>query len=239
MWLVLGQDNDVEAGWIAARLGERSDRPVRWVAASTLVRDCRWEHRVSGSSTSSRLVLGDGTVLDSTTVDAVVNRLCWLGAEGYTGASARDRAYAGSEFYALGLSWLESLAGRVLNRPAATGLAGGWRRTSEWRGLARAAGLSVVPYRSNEPDLEADETDLVALVLDGEVIRVGGPAVSTSVCSSLAKLQHAAGLDLLGVRFAAGDRLRSASSLPAMSRFGDAGIEALHRALLARDGALG
>jgi hypothetical protein len=183
-------------------------------------------------------VLGEGTVLDSTTVDAVVNRLCWLGAEAFMGASAPDRAYASAEFYALGLSWLQSLAGRVLNRPAGTGLAGQWRRTSEWRGLARTVGLSVVPYRSDEPDLEPDDTGLVALVLDGEVIEADGPAVSTSVRNSLARLQRAAGLDLLAVRLDAGERLRSASSLPAMSRFGDAGIEALHKALLARDGAL-
>ena len=73
---------------------------ARWITASTLVHDCRWEHRISSSGASSRLVLGDGTVLDSTTVDGVVNRLCWLGAESFTGASARDRAYASAEFYA-------------------------------------------------------------------------------------------------------------------------------------------
>jgi hypothetical protein len=238
VWLVLGQDNDVEAGWVAARLSERSDRPVRWVTASTLVHDCRWEHRVNSSGTSSRLVLRDGTVLDSTGVDAVVNRLCWLGAETFTGASARDRGYASAEFYALGLSWLESLGGRVLNRPAGTGLAGRWRRMSEWRSLARTVGLSVVPYRSDEPGVESDDTDLVALALDSEVIEAEGPGVSTAVRDALARLRHAAGLDLLEVRFEAGGRLRSASALPAMSRFGDAGIDALHQALLARDGAL-
>jgi len=238
MWLVLGQDNDVEAGWVAARLAERSDRPVRWLSASTLVHDCRWEHRVGGSGASARLVLRDGTVLDPTTVDAVVNRLCWLGAETFTGASARDRVYASAEFYALGLSWLESMGGRVLNRPAGTGLAGRWLRTSEWRSLARTVGLCVVPYRSDEPGVEAADTDLVALALDSEVIEADGPGVSTAVRDALARLQHAAGLDLLGVRLEAGERLRSASALPAMSRFGDAGIEAVHKALLARDGAL-
>jgi hypothetical protein len=86
--------------------------------------------------------------------------------------------------------------------------------------------------------VEAADTDLVVLALDSEVIEADGSGVSTAVRNALARLQHAAGLDLLGVRLEAGERLRSASALPAMSRFGDAGIEAVHKALLARDGAL-
>ena len=113
MWAVLSQDLDVDARWIAAGLEARTDRPVALVTAGSLVHDCRWEHRVGRSGTASRLLLGDGTVVDSAGLGAVLNRLCWLGAEGYAGASDRDGEYAGGELYALGLSWLESLGPRV------------------------------------------------------------------------------------------------------------------------------
>ena len=244
MWLVLGQDNDIEARWVAAGLRARADRPVALVSAAMLVHDCRWEHRVGVAGASSRLVLGDGTVLDPTTVDGVVNRLCWLGAEGFAGASARDREYATGELNALGLSWLESLGGRVVNRPAGNGLAGSWRRMAEWRGLARTVGLPVAPYDSDEPEVTTGETDRVVLVLDGEVIEGGGPTrpgpeLTPAGRDALAALQRASGLDLLGVHLVTGERLvlRSASFLPSMSLFGEAGLDALHKALMNRRGA--
>ena len=241
MWLVLAQDNDVEARWVAAGLRARTTRPVALVTAATLVHDCRWEHRVGAAGASSRLVLGDGTVLDPTTVDGVVNRLCWLGADGFAGASARDREYATGELNALGLSWLTSLGGRVVNRPAGNGLAGSWRRMAEWRGLARGVGLPAVPYDSDQPEMATGGTDRVVLVLDGEVIEGGGPAapgpgLTPADRGALVALQRASGLDLLDVHLGAGERLalRSASFLPAMSRFGDAGLDALQRALTRR-----
>jgi hypothetical protein len=241
MWLVLGQDNDVEARWVTAGLRARADRPVALVTAATLVHDCRWEHRVGAAGAFSRLVLGDGTVLDPTTLDGVVNRLCWLGAEGFAGASVRDREYATGELNALGLSWLESLGGRVVNRPAGNGLAGPWRRMVEWRSLARTVGLPVVPYDSDEPEVTTGETDRVVLVLDGEVIEGGGPTapgpgLTPAGRDAVAALQRASGLDLLDARLGAGERLalRSASFLPSMSLFGDAGLDALHKALMTR-----
>jgi hypothetical protein len=248
MWLVLGQDGDVEASWVADGLGARADRPVRLVTASALVHDCRWEHRVGAAGASSRLVLGEGTVLDAATVDGVVNRLCWLGAEGYVGASERDREYATGELFALGLSWLESLGGRVVNRPTGSGLAGAWRRAAEWRSLARAVGLAVVPYESDEPEVAIDDADRVVLVLDGEVLDAPGrgtgidpaPALAPGDRDALAALAGAAGQDLIDARLVSGPdpggrwALRTASFLPPMSLFGDAGLDALHKALMTR-----
>ena len=253
MWLVLGQHHDVEARWVAAELGERADRPVTLVTDATLVHDCRWDVRVGAARARSRLVLGDGTVLDPTTVDAVVNRLSWLGAEAFGGASERDREYATGELHALGLAWLESLGGRVVNRPAGNGLAGPWRRTSEWRTLARTVGLPVVAYDSDDPEAERltfEPDDRVVLVLDGEVLDAGagagsgpGAGLPPAVREGLSALQRAAGLDLLEARLSPrpdgdgdGWALRSASFLPALSRFGDVGLDALHKALIARGG---
>ncbi len=247
MWLVLAQDYDLDAPWIAAGLRARDDRRVVLATASTLVHDCRWAHRVGpggASAASSRLMLGDGTVLDGSTVDAVVNRLGWLGAEGFAGASARDREYATGELFALGLSWLESLGGRVVNRPASTGLAGGWRRTAEWRSLARSVGLPVLPYDSDEPEVVAEADDDLVLVVDGQLVSAvalagdGPPVLAPPLAGGLCALSAAAGADVLEVRLAAGPdggpAVRSASFLASLRLYGDAGLDALTKALVAR-----
>jgi len=244
MWLVLGQDGDVDADWITAGLRTRTDRPVVLLTAGVLVHDCRWEHRVSSTGASSRLLLGDGTVVDSTEVAAVCNRLGWLGAEGFDGASERDAEYAGGELYALGLSWLESLGPRVLNRPAATGLSGSWRTEGQWRLLARSVGLPIVAHERDgtEPAVPAvpgDDGDCVVLVVDGEVLDEAGaptPGVASPLRSGLAELQRASGLDLLEVRLAVGDGIavRSVSYQAALHRYGDAAVDAVHAALAGR-----
>jgi hypothetical protein len=247
MWLVLTQDNDLDAPWIASGLRARDGRPVVVATGSTLVHDCRWEHRVSphgATAASSRLVLGDGTVLDATTIDAVVNRLGWLGAEGFAGASARDREYATGELFALGLSWLESLGGRVVNRPAPTGLSGGWRQTVEWRSVARSVGLAALPYDSDEPEAMADPGDDLVLVVDGQVVAsvalagAGAPAVEPRMADGLGALAAAVGADGLEVRLAAGTgggpAVRWASFQPTQRLYGDAGLDALYKALVAR-----
>jgi hypothetical protein len=241
MWLVLGQDGDPEAGWIADGLRARADRQVELIPASTLVHGCRWEHRIGGRGTSSRLLLHDNTVVDSATVHGVVNRLCWLGSEGYTGASPADREYANVELYALGLSWLESLGPRVLNRPDGTGLAGPWRSTGQWRALARSVGLPIVPHHSEEPEMApGDDSDRVVLVIDGQVIDPGGtPELMPGQRDGLCELQRVSGLDLLETHLAVAEEtaLRSVSFLPSMSRFGEFGLDALHQALTRRCGA--
>jgi len=255
IWLVVGQHNDIEARWVADGLRARADQPVRFVSDATLVHDCRWDLRVGAGGAAARLELGDGTVLDPSTVDGVVNRLCWLGAEAFAGASASDREYATGELHALGLGWLESLGGRVVNRPAGTGLAGPSRRTAEWRSLARTVRLPIAPFDSDDPPPEVlplDEEGGVAsvLVVDGDVVPADGPDLPPAVRDGLTALRRASGLDLLEAHLVAsadgdgagtgtgdGLALRSVSFLATMSRFGDAGLDALHKALITRRGA--
>ena len=147
MWLVLCQDGDVEAEWLAKALRARTDRAVELVEAGALVHECRWEHRVGAAGVSTRLLVG-GTTVDSDRVAAVLNRLSWLGTDGYVAASARDREYAAGEFYALALSWLQGLGPHVINRPTGVGLAGTWRAPAQWCVLARSVGLPIVPYET-------------------------------------------------------------------------------------------
>jgi hypothetical protein len=250
MWLVLGQDGDVDGQWIADGLGALAAEPVRLLTASTLVHGTRWEHRVGPGGASSRLVLPDGTVLDSAAVDAVVNRLVWLGAEGFAGASPRDREYATAELQALGLSWVESLGPRVLNRPAGGGILGAWRTEAHWRALARSVGLRIVPYTldgeavpvpaAETADEAADAAaesaaDLMVLVVDGEVFDKDG-VLTGPERSALSELQRISGQDLIEARLTPGEgrAFCGVGFLPNLRRFGDPGLDVVFRALLRR-----
>jgi hypothetical protein len=242
VWCVLAQDGDVEAQWMTDELRARADRPVLLVTASTLVHDCRWELRVGADGARARVEITDGTALDLSTLDAVVNRLCWLGAEGFLGATAADRDYATSERYALGLAWLESLGRRVVNRPTGSGLAGTYRSTAAWLTLARTAGLPVVPYTSDDSTdvFAVDESDRRVLVIDGRV--TGSPATAgdplpAGLQQRLVVIQERSGLDLIEVRLAPapetadGWRVRDVPFLATMSAFGKPGLDALTAAL--------
>ena len=244
MWLVLCQDGDVEAQWLAKALRARTDRAVELVEAGALVHECRWEHRVGAAGVSTRLLVG-GTTVDSDRVAAVLNRLSWLGTDGYVAASARDREYAAGEFYALALSWLQGLGPRVINRPTGVGLAGTWRAPAQWCVLARSVGLPIVPYETGgeEPVGVPREGDRLALVLDGEVVDadgVGEPELPAAVRTGLARLQRASGLDLIEACLAegaAGVALRGVSFLPNLSRLGERTVDAVSDALARRGGA--
>jgi hypothetical protein len=248
MWLVLCQDADAEAAWIADGLAARVDHPVVVVTANTLVHATRWEHRVGDGAASFRLVLGDGTVVDDESVQGVLNRLYWLSADGFAGASPRDREYANSELYALGLSWLESMGGRVLNRPRSGGIAGVWRMPAQWRAMARSAGLPVVPFSSDESvdgptfDHARDRRhDRVVLVIDGVVLEAPEPArpeLAPPIRRGLRDLQEESGHDMIEVRFTEGEgrAFRDVSFLPGLSRIGEPALDAVHRALLRRQG---
>jgi hypothetical protein len=109
--------------------------------------------------------------------------------------------------------------------------------------------MPVVAYDSADPvpdaHLVAEPPDHVVLVLDGEVIEAGPPRLAPAGRESLTALASASGLDLFEVHLAEGARgvegvdegalaLRSVTSLVAMSRFGDVGLDALGKALVVR-----
>lgn len=233
MWLVLAQDGDVEASWLAGQLRAAADQQVELIEAGQLVHECRWEHRIGTGLTSSRLVVGDGTVISSAEVDGVVNRLIWLSADGFEHATASDREYASNELFALGLSWLESLGPRVLNRPAGAGLSGAWRTQPQWRALARSAGLPIVAYDSDlaEDVVVPGEAGGTVLVVDGQVL--GSPAVRHA--ERLVSLQHDSGLDMLEVRVDGSGAMRGVSFLPPLRQYGQACVKAVLAALARRD----
>ena len=227
MWLVLAQDGDVEARWLARQLRAKASHKVELIEAGELVHECRWEHRIGTGLTSSRLVVGDETVIGSRDVTAVVNRLIWLAADGFEGAPPRDREYASNELFALGLSWLESLGPRVLNRPAGAGLSGPWRTQAQWRALARSVGLPIAPYDSGLVEDPPGEAGRTVLVIDGEVL--GSQDVQYR--DRLISLQRDSGLDMMEVCLDIDGTLRGVSFLPPLRQYGQDCVRAVLAAL--------
>jgi hypothetical protein len=244
-WVVLCRDDDQDADWLRDGLRRHGLAPLDLVTASQLAHGAKWEHRVGSAGVRTRIVLADGTVLDSAGLRGVVNRVHWLGAEGYLGASAADRDYATAELGALGLSWLAGLGDRVVNRPSPIGLAGAYRSIGQWRWLARMAGLPIVTGDGADCRLAVEDiADVTALVVDDDVLVLDAPAgggLSDLVADGLRRLRAAAALDVLEAQFRCGpdgDPLLWAVSYQArLSRHGEPALAALHRALSTRDGA--
>jgi hypothetical protein len=229
VWLVTCQDNDSDAVLLATRLRETGLEPLELVLATELVHGARWEHRVGGWGSRTRLRLADGREIESDDVQGVLNRLLWITADGFLGASDTDREYAGGELHALVLSWLEGFGARVINRPAGLGLSGPWRTTDQWRALAREAGLEIRAYP--EPSAQPAELALV-LVIDGEVIEDGGAPLP--VCEGTLRLVTEQGHDLIELRFDEEWRFADATLMPAVGYGGERRVHAVARALRAR-----
>ena len=229
MWLVVCQDGDSDAVLLAGRLRELGLEPLELVKATELVHGARWEHRVGGWGSRTRLRLGDGREIDSDDVQGVLNRLLWITADGFLGASATDREYAGGELHALVESWLEGFGARAVNRPAGLGLSGPWRTMDQWRALAREAGLEIRPFpEPTEPPLEF----ALVLVLDGEVVEDGG--APEHVLEGARRLATELDHDLLELRFDDEWRFADATLMPALVYGGEERVPAVARALRAR-----
>jgi hypothetical protein len=230
MWLVVCQDGDVDARAAIVRLREHGLAPVELVTATQLVHGARWEHRVgAGGAARTRVTLADGRTIDSAELRGVLNRLLWVSAEGYLGASEADREYAGGELYALVQSWLASLGRRVVNRPGGSGLAGPWLRPCQWRWEARAAGLRIRPVPEDEPaPLDGGRV----LVVDGAVADAGG--APEGVGEGCVRLARALGLDVVEMRFDEDWSFADASLVPALAVGAAARLDAVAAALRER-----
>lgn len=229
MWLVTCQDSDSDAVLLAGRLREAGLEPVELVLATQLVHGARWEHRVGSWGSCTRLRLADGREIDSAAVRGVLNRLLWITADGFLGASDSDREYAGGELHALVQSWLEGFGSRAVNRPAGLGLCGPWRTPDQWRALARTAGLEIRAFP--EPPGQVLELAPV-LVIDGEIVEDGG--APPHVRDGALRFATALGHDLIELRFDDEWRFADATLMPALVDGGGVRARAVARALRAR-----
>jgi hypothetical protein len=146
-WVVLSEAHDPAAAWAAAGLRALGLEPLEHVTCADL-EEAIWEHHVGVDGARTVVQLPGGRRLDSAVTRGALNRLlCAPGLVSRAGLPEADRLYALHERHALALSWLHSVAGRVLNPPDPRSLCGGWHHPAEWAVLAGRAGLGALPWR--------------------------------------------------------------------------------------------
>ena len=229
MWLVTCQNGDADAVLLASRLRELGLEPLELVLATDLVHGARWEHRVGVWGSRTRLRLADGREIDSDDVDSIVNRLLWITADGFLGASDADREYAGSELHAIVQSWLEGFGPRAVNRPAGLGLSGPWRTPEQWRALARDLGVDIRSF-PEPPEVPLELAQV--LVIDGQIVE--DCEVPASVRSDALRFAAALDHDLIELRFDDRWRFADATLMPGLVYGGEERVHAVARALRRR-----
>lgn len=209
MWLVLCSSSDMSAHWAFQGLMQMGLAPLQLVTAESLASARTWEYRVNSSGAQVTIALANGTVIRSSQIRGVLNRLTAPSDFTARSAVAADRQYAAAEMQAFYLSWLHSLPGVVINKPSPLGLSGPWMHASEWTLRASHAGLRTCTYRQS-----AHESATVAdvsraslsrkrtaarhvIALRGEIFGAQAPADVAHACGRLAR---AAKTEMLGLQ---------------------------------------
>lgn len=139
--LILGHALDPVANAVASALLRTGTFCVERATIEQLAA-ARWEHRLNAcGAVNTTLRFRDG--IDSRS-HVVFNRLSAVSTPYFNAWSSVDRDYACAELTALLLSWLESLGGRVVNRPSFGSLAGPVDKPWQW--IAHAAAAGFVPH---------------------------------------------------------------------------------------------
>lgn len=238
MWLVLCSATDIPALWAARELAARGLQPLEIVTPEALAYCRRFSHRLSSNGSATEIVLADGRIIHSEAVRGTLNRLQAIPVAHLICAIATDRRYAQQELFALYLSWLHALPGKMLNRPTPRGLCGEWRHASEWIWLAARAGLSSAPYRKSDRGEAAVPARPVSNILHSVIAVKGqccGAIAPGAVAEACDRLLDLSGVGLLGINFDLGaDGLwmfREATPFPDLRLGGTKLIDGLHRAL--------
>ena len=203
MWLVLCTTEDLPALWVARGLVARGLEPLEIVTAEALAYNERFEHRLTLGQASAKITLADGRIIDSGSVRGAINRLQII-PSAHLSSNPKERLYAGQELFALYLSWIYALPGKILNRATPQGLGGAWRHPSDWVWLATQAGLPAARYGQSElsaaplPHTLSHITDRTIIVVDGICCGAEAPKKIISGCLRLSELCETS---LLGVDF--------------------------------------
>ena len=146
MFLILCHANDVSATWVYRQLIKRGFPSIHLLTAEALAYALRWEHQLETDNISVKIDLAQGLTIETSNVQGVLNRLCFVPTGHLATARSKDRDYAAQELFSFFLSWLHSLPCPVLNEPTPHGLVGRERRLPEWLWLAAQAGLKAPRY---------------------------------------------------------------------------------------------
>jgi hypothetical protein len=248
-WLVLCHTTDVSAVWAYRGLRARGLGPIDLVTAEVLSAAFGWQHRIGADGAGVEIALADGRVIRSDRLRGVINRIVSVPVTLWRHASEVNREYVVQELTALYVSWLYALPCVVLNRPTASGLAGAWRRESEWLRLATWAGLPTAAYRQSTDDSidekRGERRLLPAAMPTRTVIVAGGRAFAThapaGVLNGCVRLAAISATPLLGVDFivspVTGWTFVGATPTPDLISGGAPLLDALADALAAASGA--
>ena len=207
MFLILCSSSDVPALWASHGLQAMGLHPISLVTPEILSSAIKLEHRVGNDGASISFKFMDGYGISDHNIRGVLNRLPGPPQGLINRFALADRDYALQEMTAFYLSWLNSLACPMLNRPTPQGLAGRWFHTSELVMLAHQSGLATPIYRQSGSDgAEAGYKPLAppqarierVIVLEDEVFGAHPPTPVREGCSKLAKLCRTR---LLGIDF--------------------------------------
>jgi hypothetical protein len=243
--LVLCDSTDAPARWALEGLRRSGLEPVELVTSDDLAH-ARWVHSVGPRGARVELQLCDGRAFRGDSVRGALNRLVSPPQGSLLLIHPSDRSYVAQELMAFFMSWLQALAGPVLNRPTPESLCGRVRSLAEWLWLAGRAGLPTPSYRLSSEDSPAQPSlhvrmpdpapDLRTLLVVGDrVVGAPAPAAISEGCRRLGTLARTA---LLGLEFSVdprgGWRIAGATCLPDLRLGGQALLDALARSL--RDG---
>ncbi len=229
--LILGPAHDPTVTAVAQALGQSRGFASVYCAGLERLAASRWEHRLSPTGkVVTSITFADG---ESAAADVVFNRMESLSPLHFNGWSEVDAAYGRTEWFALLLSWLESLGDCVINRPAFGNLNGPADRA--WMWLARAAAAGLPPHfagattstRRFPPKPTAlDHPALLPVVADpfppiNRAMGYADPAITTDVIvigdavfgdpaatpahDGCRRLARAVATDVLSIRLAQGD----------------------------------
>jgi hypothetical protein len=152
-FLILAENSDETARRIYNSLrGRHGENLVKFVSGHDLIIAPYWKHQLSGkieSETITQIELSDGTLLDSSEIGIVFNRLEYVPFNSFLWFSNRDQEYAQIETCALWISWISSLPCAVINKITSKGMFAQNRSHAQWLFLASKAGLPTRTYSFN------------------------------------------------------------------------------------------
>lgn len=233
-YAVLCGPEDGSALWAAARLREHGV-PLRVVTTEELVYAPSIRYATTRTGVTTRVRLADGTLLGAG-LRGTLNRTVRIPSAHLDATPAAERDYVLQELHAVLVSLLHAWPGVVVGRADPRGLSGAWWRPAEWMVAAGRSGLSGAGYRSGG----VDEATVVGtlLVVAGEVVAPVGLDPPGDVVAGCRELARRHGCGLIGVDFGVdvgGWTFQGATPWPDLRPGGDAVIDALCAALLARD----
>lgn len=249
MRLLLTNDDDAAAPWIASGLTRRLDELV-WLPASALAAAETWSHRVEPDGRASTQVrFPDGREIDSRRVTGVVNRLRLPPGARTERARPADREYVMQEWWAFTMAWLASFECPVINPATANGLSGPPLHPLDLFAQAPRCGLACVPGMLSSADATEQGAHWDPLnwtraahgLEPRGLLVVGNSAVSDGrweparrTCLGAIALAERLKVTLLGLWFqdpaisrASTPAIVGATAHPDLRAFGEAGLDAI------------